>query len=187
MGRRAIGFPIGLNGGDLYPKIILGHRAPRLSARHIDSIVLTFGRSFKARIFFDRQGSMKDIAFDHSGTIQLDAICMDGPLDLSTNGQILGEYVAFYFRAFVYQNGQCPKLALDVPEDLYCAFAGNSSDDGHAATDRGSLVCRHLFPRVHRCRSLKLLHRGRHLIVLVLGLSEHFALLVPHVAVASRI
>ena len=73
---------------------------------------------------------MKNIAFDHSGTIQLDAICMDGALDLSTNGQILGEYVAFYFRAFVYQNGQCPKLALDVAEDLYCAFAGNSSDDG---------------------------------------------------------
>ena len=35
---------------------------------------------------------MKNIAFDHSGTIQLDAICMDGALDLSTNGQILGEY-----------------------------------------------------------------------------------------------
>ena len=35
---------------------------------------------------------MKNIAFDHGGTIQLDAICMDGPLDLSTDGQLFRDY-----------------------------------------------------------------------------------------------
>ena len=83
---------------------------------------------------------MKNIAFDHGGTIQLDAICMDGPLDLSADGQLLGDYVTFHLCAFVYQNGQCRKLALDAAEYVDCAFAGNFADDCHAATDRGSLI-----------------------------------------------
>jgi hypothetical protein len=36
-----IGFPIALDGGNLCLEIILGRRAPRWGARHIDSIVLT--------------------------------------------------------------------------------------------------------------------------------------------------
>jgi hypothetical protein len=55
---------------------------------------------------------MKNLAFDHGGTIQLDAIRMDGPLNLSTDGQLLRDYVALHFCAFVYQNGERPKLAL---------------------------------------------------------------------------
>jgi hypothetical protein len=49
-----IGFPIALDGGDLYLEIILGRRASKWDVRHIDSIVLPFRRSFKARIFLDR-------------------------------------------------------------------------------------------------------------------------------------
>lgn len=37
-----VGFPIALDGGDLYLEIILGRRAPKWDVRHIDSIVLTF-------------------------------------------------------------------------------------------------------------------------------------------------
>jgi hypothetical protein len=83
---------------------------------------------------------MKNIAFDHGRTIQLDAICVDGPLDLSTDGQLLRDYVALHFCAFVYQNGQRPKLALDVAEYLHCALAGYFADDSRTATDSGSLV-----------------------------------------------
>src|ERR1700722_6151853 len=54
MTRCPIGFPIALDGGDLYLEIILGRRAFKWDVRHIDGIVLTFRRSFKARIFFDR-------------------------------------------------------------------------------------------------------------------------------------
>jgi hypothetical protein len=42
MGWSPIGFPIALDGGDLCLEIILGRRAPKWGARHIDSIVLTF-------------------------------------------------------------------------------------------------------------------------------------------------
>ena len=37
-----IGFPIALDGGNLCLEIILGRRAPKWGAPHIDSIVLTF-------------------------------------------------------------------------------------------------------------------------------------------------
>src|ERR1700729_1934386 len=112
---------------------------------------------------------MKNIALDHGGAVQLDAICMDGPLDLSTDGQILRDEVALHLCAFVYQNGQRPKLALDLAENLYCALAENFADDCHAATDSGSLVGCLLFPRVHPCRRWKLLSGGRPWFVLGVG------------------
>jgi hypothetical protein len=54
---------------------------------------------------------------------------MDGPLELSSDGQLLRDYVALHFCAFVYQNDQRPKLALDMAEYLYSALAGNFTDD----------------------------------------------------------
>jgi hypothetical protein len=43
---------------------------------------------------------VKNIAFDHGGAVQLDAICMDGPLDLPTDGQLL---IPFLHRVHVFE------------------------------------------------------------------------------------
>ena len=48
--------------------------------------------------------------------------------------------VAFHFCAFVYQNGQRPKLALDLAQYMHCALANNFADHSHAATDGGNLI-----------------------------------------------
>ena len=83
---------------------------------------------------------MKNIAFDHGGAVQLHAVCVDGPLDRSGDCQLLADDVAFHFCAFVYQNGQRPKLALDLAQYVYCALANNFADHSHAATDSGNLI-----------------------------------------------
>jgi hypothetical protein len=83
---------------------------------------------------------MKNIPLDHGGAIELDAVCVDGPLDLSTDSQLLRDYVALHFCAFVDQDGERPKLALDAAKNFYCAFADDFADDSHAATDKGSLI-----------------------------------------------
>ena len=83
---------------------------------------------------------MINIAFDYGGAVQLNAICVDDPLDHSTDGQLLRDYVAFHFRAFVNQNGDRPQLTLDPAEHMYYALADNFADDRRAATDRGRLV-----------------------------------------------
>jgi len=62
------------------------------------------------------------------------------------------------------------------PNNFYCTLAENFADNCHAATNRGRLVGGLLFPRVHRCRALKLLHWGRHSVIVVLGFSQHLAL-----------
>src|SRR5262249_55531694 len=85
--RRPVGFAAALDDGDLGLEVIPGRRALRCGAHHINRVVLALGRSFEARIFLDRQRSMENIAFDDSGTVELDAACMDRTLDLSADGQ----------------------------------------------------------------------------------------------------
>ena len=45
------------------------------------------------------------------------------PLDRSADCQLLADDVAFHFCAFVYQNGQRPKFALDLAQYMYCGLA----------------------------------------------------------------
>jgi hypothetical protein len=83
---------------------------------------------------------VKNIAFDHGGTIQLDAISTNRPLDLSTYGQLFRDYVAIHLGAFADQNRQRPNLALDAAKYLYRALTVNFANDCQVTTDGGNLL-----------------------------------------------
>src|SRR6202000_2157550 len=117
--------------------LVANDRALRQRARHVDGIVLALARSFEARIFLDRQRTVEDVAFDDGGAFQLHPAGADRTLDLTADGEIFRDQIAFDAGAFVDQNGQRAQFALDLAEHVQGTLANDLSHHGHAATDGG--------------------------------------------------
>src|SRR5262245_25939814 len=52
---------------------------------HADNVFLSSRHSLELRILLDCQRAVIDIALDHSGAVQLDAVGMDRPLDATAD------------------------------------------------------------------------------------------------------
>src|SRR5436853_6552428 len=93
---------------------------------------------------------MEDIAFHDRGAVEPYAVGVDVSRDLPTHGQVVGENLAFHLGAFGYRDVRSAQFALDSPEHLYDALAGDLADDRHAGADIGD-----------RLRSVRIFSRRR--------------------------
>jgi hypothetical protein len=116
MKRRAVGLAAVLDDRGLCRKLVPPDRSLRLGASPVDGIVFALGRSFEARIFLDRQRSMENIAFDDSGTVELDPARVDRTLDLTPDGQLFRDHIALHPGALIDHDIRRLHLALNVAE-----------------------------------------------------------------------
>src|SRR5258708_6660742 len=101
-------------------------------------------RSFKLRVLVDRQRPMKNVTFDRTTILQLDAIGTDSALDVAADCHVLRNDVALDLCAIADLEIRGAHLAFDSAEDLRWTIAFDLADDRHVGADaRGrSRFCR---------------------------------------------
>src|SRR5262245_33228622 len=103
-------------------------------------------RSFKLRVLVDRQRPMKNVTFDRTTVLQLDADGTDSALDAAADCHVLRNDAALDLCPIVDLEIRGAHLAFDSAEDLRWTFALDVADDRHVGADaRGrSRFCRGL-------------------------------------------
>src|SRR5262245_52503931 len=103
---------------------------------------------------------MENIAFDHGGTVELYPARVDRTLDLTPDGQLFRDHVAFHPGALIDHDIRRPHLALNMAEYVERALAGDLAHHGHAAADGRYRLGRCLSRRLVCCRRLRGLYGG---------------------------
>src|SRR6516164_3610640 len=95
-------------------------------------------RSFKLRVLVNRQQPMKNVTFDRTSILQLDANGTDSALDAAADCHVLRNDAALDMCAIADLEIRGAQLAFDSAEDLSWTFAFDLADDRHVGADARS-------------------------------------------------